>query len=249
MENDAENEMETNVESWELLRRLFKPHPWHGIPIGESAPEEVAAYIEIVPSDTVKYEVEKASGYLRVDRPQRFSNVCPSLYGFIPRTYCGERTADLCRKRTGRRDVVGDGDPLDVCVLTERNFTHGDFLLRAMPVGGLRLIDEGEADDKIIAVLAGDTMFSGLRELDELPDPHLERLKHYFLTYKEPPRPGSTHVELDGVYGRTEAHRVIEASQADYGELFPDLGGRLDRLLGIGKDGGGGAGGGSGGED
>lgn len=230
------------MEGFEVLRRLFKPHPWHGIPIGEGAPETVSAYVEIVPSDTVKYEVEKASGYLRVDRPQRFSNVCPSLYGFIPQTFCGERTAELCRKRTGRRDIGGDQDPLDVCILSERTFTHGDFLLRAMPIGGLRLIDRGEADDKIIAVLEGDTMFSGLRELDELPDPQLERLKHYFLTYKEPPRPGPSKVDLDGVYGRAEAHRVIEASREDYRERFPDLEEQLARLLAGGAAPGGDAG-------
>jgi len=230
------------MEGFDVLRRLFKPHPWHGIPIGDGAPETVSAYVEIVPSDTVKYEVDKASGYLRVDRPQRFSNVCPSLYGFIPQTFCGERTAELCRKRTGRRDIGGDQDPLDVCILSERTFTHGDFLLRAMPIGGLRLIDHGEADDKIIAVLEGDTMFSGLRELDELPGPQLERLEHYFLTYKKPPRPGPYEVELDGVYGRAEAHRVIEASREDYRARFPDLEEQLARLLAGGAAPGGEAG-------
>ena len=64
----------------------FRPHPWHGIDPGERFPELVVAYIEMVPTDGVKYEIDKYSGYLKVDRPQRFSNFCPTLYGFVPRT-------------------------------------------------------------------------------------------------------------------------------------------------------------------
>ena len=68
-------------------------HPWHGVPIGENAPEAVTAFIEIVPTDTVKYEIDKETGFLKIDRPQLFSNAMPSLYGFIPQTYCGEEIA------------------------------------------------------------------------------------------------------------------------------------------------------------
>lgn len=222
---------EDTVESWDLLRRLFKPHPWHGIPIGAEAPERVAAYLEIVPTDTVKYEIDKASGYLRVDRPQRFSSLCPTLYGFVPQTYCGRRTADLCEQASGRSGIAGDRDPLDVCVLSDRTFTHSDLLVSAVPIGGLRLLDDGEADDKIVAVLEGDTLFSALRELDELPDAQLQRLTHYFLTYKEPPGADEPRVEMLGVYGRREAHRVIEAAREDYRQEFPDLEERLARVL------------------
>ena len=102
------------------LPLLFKPHPWHGIPIGDDAPRTVTCFIEIVPTDTVKYELDKATGYLKVDRPQKFSNVCPTLYGFIPQTYCGEQVGAFCGERTGRQGIVGDGDPLDICVLTEK---------------------------------------------------------------------------------------------------------------------------------
>ena len=76
-----------------MMGILFKAHPWHGIDIGENAPEMLTAFIEITPTDTIKYELDKDSGFLRVDRPQRFSNVVPSLYGFIPRTYCATRVA------------------------------------------------------------------------------------------------------------------------------------------------------------
>src|SRR5689334_1488252 len=106
----------------------FRPHPWHGLGPGERCPDIVTAYIEMVPSDGVKYEIDKRSGYLRVDRPQRFSVVCPTLYGFVPRTYCGEGVAALPIPGgpTVRR---GDGDPLDVCVLTDRAIARGEIVL------------------------------------------------------------------------------------------------------------------------
>jgi anti-sigma regulatory factor (Ser/Thr protein kinase) len=85
------------------LPLLFKPHPWHGIPIGDDAPRTVTCFIEIVPTDTVKYELDKETGYLKVDRPQKFSNICPSLYGFIPQTYCGERVGAFCARAPAAR--------------------------------------------------------------------------------------------------------------------------------------------------
>ncbi len=141
------------AETWALFGLLFKAHPWHGVPIGPEAPDVVTAYIEIVPTDTVKYEIDKPTGHLKVDRPQKYSNVCPTLYGFIPQTFCGEQVAALSQERTGLATVEGDGDPLDVCVLSEKVFSRGDILLQAVPIGGLRLIDKRQADDKIVAVL------------------------------------------------------------------------------------------------
>ncbi|MBA3321706.1 MAG: inorganic diphosphatase, partial [Pyrinomonadaceae bacterium] len=73
----------------DLLATLFQAHPWHGVAPGENAPAVVNAYIELVPTDTVKYELDKVSGHLRLDRPQRYSSLCPMPYGFIPQTYCG----------------------------------------------------------------------------------------------------------------------------------------------------------------
>ncbi len=217
--------------TWKLLRLLFKPHPWHGVAIGPDAPGVVAVYVEIVPTDTVKYEIDKPSGHLKVDRPQKYSNVCPTLYGFIPQTYCGGQVAALSQGRTGRPTVRGDGDPLDICVLSEKAFTHGDFLLRAAPIGGLRLIDNDEADDKIIAVLQGDVAFGHLREIEDLPAAQIERLKHYFLTYKLAPGEERSQVEVTHVYGRAEACEVIERSREDYRELFPDLEERFLQVL------------------
>lgn len=208
---------------WELLRLSFKAHPWHGIPAGPEAPNVVTVYIEIVPSDTVKYEIDKASGHLKVDRPQMFSNVCPTLYGFIPQTYCGDRVAALAGAKGDRQVVEGDGDPMDICVLTEKTFSHGDFLLQAVPVGGLRLIDRGQADDKIIAVLKGDAAYGHAQEISDLPQALVERLKHYFLTYKRPPGATDAVIDIAAVYGRAEAHEAIEKSREDYRDRFPGL--------------------------
>ena len=83
----------------------FRPHPWHGIEPGPRCPEIVTAYIEIVPTDGVKYEIDKHSGYLKIDRPQRFSTVCPTLYGFVPRTFCGEAVAAHVVPEIGRAHV------------------------------------------------------------------------------------------------------------------------------------------------
>lgn len=192
----------------------WRPHPWHGLEPGADAPRIVNAYIEITPFDLMKYEVDKASGYLRVDRPQRTSSQPPSLYGFIPQTYCGERVRRLapgCER--------GDGDPLDICVISERPINHSEVLLRAVVVGGLKIIDRGEADDKIIAVLEGDYVWGDAHEIGDLPGALLERIEHYFSTYKLVPDqpPG---IEVTGRYGYAEAAAVIRASIDDYHEMF-----------------------------
>ncbi|MCA8925042.1 MAG: inorganic pyrophosphatase, partial [Planctomycetes bacterium] len=160
----------------------WRPHPWHGLSVGPDAPRVVHAYIEITPFDSVKYEVDKESGYLRVDRPQRYSSQVPTLYGFVPQTYCASRVQALSPTSS-----QGDGDPLDICVLAERPITRAEILVDARVIGGLRMIDGGEADDKIIAVLQNDTVFGEVRELDQAPAALIERLRHYFHTYKLDP--------------------------------------------------------------
>ena len=196
----------------------WRPHPWHGLEPGENAPRVVNAYIEITPFDLMKYEVDKASGYLRVDRPQRTSSQPPSLYGFIPQTYCGERV-----RRLAEGCERGDGDPLDICVISERPINHSEVLLRARVVGGLKIIDRGEADDKIIAVLEGDYVWGEAHEIGDLPAALLERIEHYFSTYKhvpdEPPK-----IRLTGRYGYAEAAAVIRAAIEDYAEKFARMG-------------------------
>ena len=197
------------------MKSNFKAHPWHGIPIGELAPRQVTCFIEIVPTDTVKYEIDKATGYLKIDRPQQYSNVLPALYGFIPQTFCGEQIARLASEKSGKTVEMGDGDPLDICVLTEREITHGDLILQAIPIGGFRLIDKGEADDKIIAVLKGDAMYGQYTELGQLPEAVVKRLRHYFLTYKNLPEEPAV-MELANIYGQEEAWEVIQTSVNDY---------------------------------
>jgi inorganic pyrophosphatase len=200
----------------------LQAHPWHGIRVGAEAPTIVNAFIEIVPADTVKYEIDKTSGHLKLDRPQQFSNVCPAPYGFVPQTWCTTQVAALAARRTGRTIARGDNDPLDVCVLTERPITHGAILVRARPIGGLCLLDKGEADDKIVAVLVDDPAYGAFRDLADVPPPLVDRLRHYFLTYKElPDVTGPRRCEIAGVYGAADAHDVIRAAMADYGAGFP----------------------------
>ena len=193
-------------------------HPWHGIPPGPNVPEKVTAFIEIVPTDTVKYEIDKASGFLKIDRPQKYSNVLPCLYGFIPQTYCGEQIGRYCGEKAGRDDIAGDGDPLDICVFTERDISHGNIIIPAIPIGGFRMIDSGQADDKIMAVMQNDEIYSNWNDVDHLPPSLVERLKHYFLTYKA--MPGAPNkAEITHTYGKAEAYEVIRASIEDYGTL------------------------------
>ena len=188
----------------------WRPHPWHGLEVGPEVPRRVHAFIEICPFDSVKYEVDKITGYMRIDRSVRSSSQHPTLYGFIPRTYCGNRVKGLMQGATS-----GDGDPLDICVITERPISRTEIILNARVIGGLPMLDHGEADDKIIAVIEDDPVWSGIDELDELPSALTERLMHYFLTYKSfPDKP--SNVSIGKPYGFEHASKVIEAAIADY---------------------------------
>jgi inorganic pyrophosphatase len=192
----------------------WRPHPWHGIGPGTAPPSLVNVFVEITPFDLVKYEVDKGTGYLKVDRAQRTSSLPPSIYGFIPQTYAGPGVAALMPGATG-----GDLDPLDICVLSERPISRAEVLLEAQVVGGLPMFDAGEADDKILAVLRGDPMFGAMTEVSELPHPIVDRLMHYFRTYKLP-RSGTHEVSVGEPYGRSHAEAVITAAMADYRNEF-----------------------------
>jgi inorganic pyrophosphatase len=215
--------MENLENIWKEIRHILKAHPWHGVTIGDNMPKCVNAFIEIVPTDTVKYEIDKKSGYLKIDRPQLFSNICPTPYGFIPQTYCGERVGKYCEEKTGRIGIKGDGDPLDICVLTEKPITHNDILLKASPIGGLRMIDGDEADDKIIAVMQKDAVFGGWNDESDSPASLIDRLQHYFLTYKEAPGAEKRNCEITHVYGREEAYSIIQKSYEDYIDKYSSL--------------------------
>ncbi|HCZ23052.1 MAG TPA: inorganic pyrophosphatase, partial [Rikenellaceae bacterium] len=183
-------------------------------------PEEVRAFIEIGPTDTVKYEVDKESGYLSLDRPQKFSNIVPSLYGFLPRTYCAKKMAELTNTALARYDIEGDGDPLDICVLTEKDVTHGDIIVRARPIGGLRLLDHNQADDKIVAVLKNDAVYGQYNDIEELPLSITRRLIHYFTTYKDIPGETKKRMQFISIYGADVAKEVIKRSMKDYQDLI-----------------------------
>ncbi|TLS65554.1 inorganic pyrophosphatase [Mariprofundus erugo] len=192
----------------------WRPHPWHGLTSGAEPPRRVHAYIEISPFDMVKFEVDKQSGYLRVDRSVRSSSQHPALYGFIPRTLCANRVCALMDDAT-----VGDGDPLDICVISERPISRVEILVNARVVGGLPMCDHGEADDKIIAVIEDDPLWSKVEDISELPPALIDRLMHYFLTYKLVPNKPS-NVTIGKPYGFEHATKVIEAAMADYADEY-----------------------------
>jgi inorganic pyrophosphatase len=174
----------------------------------------VNASIELTPFDLVKYEIDKESGYLRADRPQRTSSQPPALYGFIPRTLCGEKFRKLSphAKR-------GDGDPLDICVLCERPITKAEIILHAKVVGGIQMIDDDEADDKIVAVLESDLIYGNMEDLSELPPVLIERLEHYFSTYKLVPDTRQ-RIYIHGRYNQEDALKVINAAIEDYQDTY-----------------------------
>lgn len=199
----------------------YMSHPWHGIKHGQDSPKNVNAFIEMTPADSVKYEIDKETGFIKVDRPQKFSNIVPALYGFVPQTYCDRRVAEYCQEKTGRSDINGDKDPIDICVLTERNINHGNIIVPALPIGGFRMIDGGEADDKIIAILKGDEVFGEWTTIEQCPDSLIDRLKHYFLTYKQMPGDEDRKsTEITHTYSRNEAYEVINRSIEDYNDNF-----------------------------
>jgi inorganic pyrophosphatase len=193
----------------------WRPHPWHGLEVGEDPPNIVNAFIEITPFDMIKYEVDKKTGYLRVDRPQRSSSMPPSLYGFIPRTYCGNEVGKL----SGETDK-GDGDPLDLCVLSERPIDRTEVILSTRVIGGIHMIDRGEADDKIITVLENDKYYENVQDVSDLPDVLIERIRHYFGTYKLIPGKDNKDVYVERAYNVDHAKKVVLASMKDYEAMF-----------------------------
>lgn len=209
---------------FDVMGMLYKPHPWHGVSPGENCPEMVTAYIECVPGEGIKYEVDKPTGYLKVDRPHKFSSLCPTIYGFLPQTYCGKEVAARCMEKNPKfKDIEGDGDPIDICVLSTRAIQHGDLILNCRPIGGFRMVDDNEADDKIIAVLEGDPLMNDWRDIKDMSSSMLDLLRHYFLTYKQSPDSSLKKVIIPEVYGRDEAHEMIRRSMKDYNTKFKSL--------------------------
>ncbi|MEJ2649847.1 MAG: inorganic pyrophosphatase [Sedimentisphaerales bacterium] len=192
----------------------WRPHPWHGVKAGPDPPRVVHAYIEITPFDLIKFEIDKNTGYLRVDRPQRTSSLPPSLYGFIPQTYCGRRVASFSKSVN-----KGDGDPLDICVISERPIGRAEVILDTRVVGVLKTIDQGKADDKIIGILVSDPLWSHIGDVADLPEIIINRINHYFRTYKTY-IPDEPQVSVEELLGRDDALKIVEAAIADYDEKY-----------------------------
>jgi inorganic pyrophosphatase len=214
----------------EAMSKRFVSHPWHGIEVGEKSPAIVNAYIEITPADAIKYEIDKPSGHIMVDRPQKLSNHMPCLYGFVPKTFCDTRVAAFANEKTGRTNIEGDQDPLDICVISERGFNHTNILCEAKVIGGLRMLDGGEADDKIIAVLKGDQAYGDINDISEMPKMVIDRVRHFFLTYKDLDG-GAKNVEITHVYGREEAYEVVKLASEDYDAKYGDVNENLVEAL------------------
>lgn len=199
-------------------------HPWHGITLTKDNYNSVQCYVEVTPSDTVKFELDKETGLLKIDRPQKYSNLCPCLYGLLPKTFSGDKVAAHCSETIHKENIQGDADPLDICILTEKHIPHGNILVTANPIGGFRLIDSNEADDKIIAVLEEDLVYGKYQDISDCPKELLEQIQHYFLTYKASPEnlslciPGK--IRCEGIYGKEEAKKIIDLAHQDYKNIF-----------------------------
>jgi len=181
-----------------LMGLRYKSHPWHGIEIGLDAPKVITCFIEMVPTDTVKYEVDKVSGYLRIDRPQKYSNVVPALYGFIPQTYCD------------------DNDPLDIVILSQIEI-QPMCLVNAKVIGVMRMLDRGEMDDKIIAVADNDMSVNHINSIDELPRHFFRELKNFFEDYKKLEH---KEVVVEDFQNKETAIEIVKQSIIDYNNKF-----------------------------
>jgi len=178
---------------------MYVLHPWHGAHFGKNAPQEVNALIEIPKGSSCKYEIDKPTGLLKLDRVIYSSFHYPINYGFIPQTL-GE-----------------DNDPLDILVLCSESIAPL-CLVKATVIGNMQMIDNGEKDDKIIAVATNDPSVNHLTDINELPQHFINVLKNYFENYKVLE---NKIVEIDDFQNKETAYKVIEASIKMYNDKFP----------------------------
>lgn len=140
---------------------------WHDVEIGDKAPNVINSIIEIPKDSKLKYELDKKTGLIKLDRFLFSAVHYPGDYGFVPRT------------------LWEDGDPLDIIILTNRSASYPLTLVEARVIGVIRMIDNGEKDDKIVAVYESDPRYKEYQEINDVPKHYLEELKHFFETYKE----------------------------------------------------------------
>lgn len=176
---------------------MSKNHPWHDISFGDESPKIVNAIIEISRGSKAKYEVDKESGLLKLDRVLHAAFYYPINYGFIPKTF------------------AGDNDPLDILVLSQIDFEPLS-IVSAKVIGVMRMIDKG-IDDKIIAVCQNDISVSHIDSLEELPPHLMSEIKHFFEQYKKLEQ---TTVKVDEFYGKEKAYEIINESILDYQNKF-----------------------------
>jgi inorganic pyrophosphatase len=169
-------------------------HPWHDVEVGEHAPEVISVIIEVPKGSKNKYELDKKSGLLRIDRVLYSSVHYPANYGFIPQSYCE------------------DHDPLDILVLGQLEVVPLT-IMSARPIGVMKMIDQGEADDKIIAVHANDPEYAAYRSINELPPHRLMEIQRFFEDYKTLENKA---VIVEKFLDREEALKVIEEALASY---------------------------------
>jgi inorganic pyrophosphatase len=176
-------------------------HPWHDVQLGPDAPAIVPAIIEVPKGSKTKYELDKTNGLIRVDRILFSSVQYPANYGFIPRTYCAEH------------------DPLDVLVLCQETIVPL-AIMRAKPIGVMKMLDQGEADDKIIAVHADDPEYSTYESIDQLPPHRMLEVQRFFEDYK---KLENKIVVVERFLGPDDARRVIDEACELYDSREADL--------------------------
>lgn len=171
-------------------------HPWHHVDLGKNAPDLLNAIIEIPKGSRTKYELDKESGLIRVDRVLFSAVFYPANYGFIPQTYCE------------------DNDPLDVLVLGQESF-YPLSILSVKPIGMMKMSDQGKADDKIIAVHADDPEYNYYNSIHELPPHRMITVQRFFEDYKVLEK---KPVLVEGFGGPEEARRIIQEAIQFYQE-------------------------------
>ncbi len=173
-------------------------NPWHHVSYGDHVPERVNAIIEIPQGSRAKYELDKETGLLKLDRVLYSSVYYTANYGFIPRTYCD------------------DGDPLDILVLSQISM-QPLCLVEAKIVGVMRMLDGGEADDKLIAVCANDMSVNYINDIDELPPHFITEMQHFFEEYKKLEK---KVVKIEEFQGARLAKKILGHAIKDYEVLM-----------------------------
>lgn len=198
--------MEIDEETIESVRVA---HPWHGVSPTTRDPSVFTAYIETLQFDTIKYELDQTSGLLKVDRPQQRSTLPPYPYGFFPRTCSGQRVADIAGVKKG------DGAPLDVFILSERVISSRGILADVRIIGGIPVLENDFADDKLIGVLTQDGAMGDIRDLASLPVELLDRIIHYLVSDDM-----LDAVTVGEAYDVPMALKVFHAARNDYTDAF-----------------------------